>query len=184
MGGIIVALPKTEDAKNICDILRRRGLEVSAICNTGASILSSVNRFEHGVLICTKKFSDMHYTEINNYLPKNFEMILLATPTTIATCPIEIKTVALPFRAIDLCNAVENLLANQRRRIKKNKSLPRKRSEVEQNYINDAKKLLMEKNNMTEQEAFRYIQKNSMDSGTEMSQMAQMIITMKWASDI
>lgn len=179
MGGIIVALPKEEDAKNICDILRRRGLEVSAVCTTGSSVLSSLNRFEHGVLICTKRFSDMHYTEINNYLPKYFEMILLATPTIIANCPVEIKTIALPFRPIELCNTVEMMLANQRRKIKKNKSLPKKRSESDQNYINNAKMLLMTAHNMTEQEAFRYIQKNSMDSGTDMAEMAQMIITMQ-----
>ena len=46
----------------------------------------------------------------------------------------------------------------------------------EQNYINNAKWLLMERNHMTEQEAFRYIQKSSMDSGTNMVETAQMIL--------
>jgi len=36
--------------------------------------------------------------------------------------------------------------------------------------------LLMERNHMTEQEAFRYIQKSSMDSGTNMVETAQMIL--------
>ena len=51
-----------------------------------------------------------------------------------------------------------------------------KRTEQEQNYINNAKWLLMERNHMTEQEAFRYIQKSSMDSGTNMVETAQMIL--------
>ena len=55
---------------------------------------------------------------------------------------------------------------------------PKKRTEQEQNYINNAKWLLMERNNMTEQEAFRYIQKCSMDSGTNMVESAQMILMM------
>ena len=42
--------------------------------------------------------------------------------------------------------------------------------------INNAKWLLMERNHMTEQEAFRYIQKSSMDSGTNMVETAQMIL--------
>ena len=55
----------------------------------------------------------------------------------------------------------------------------RKRSREEQAYINQAKKLLMEKNQMTEQEAFRYIQKNSMDSCTNMVETAQMILLLQ-----
>ena len=51
MGGIIVALPKAEDAKSICDILKRRGMEVSAVCNTGSGILQEVSRFDYCVVI-------------------------------------------------------------------------------------------------------------------------------------
>lgn len=58
------------------------------------------------------------------------------------------------------------------------KSAPKKRAEQDQNYINNAKRLLMEKKHMTEQQAFRYIQKSSMDTGTNMVEAAQMIILM------
>ena len=44
--------------------------------------------------------------------------------------------------------------------------------------INQAKALLMERNNMTEEEAHRYIQKCSMDSGTNMLETAQMVISL------
>lgn len=37
--------------------------------------------------------------------------------------------------------------------------------------------MLMEKNNMTEQEAFRYIQKCSMDSGNTMVESATMVMS-------
>ena len=43
----------------------------------------------------------------------------------------------------------------------------------------ERKKELMEKNQMTEQEAFRYIQKNSMDSCTNMVETAQMILLLQ-----
>ena len=51
------------------------------------------------------------------------------------------------------------------------------RSEKERNLITNAKRILMERNNMTEAEAHRYIQKCSMDSGTNMVETAQMIIS-------
>ena len=47
----------------------------------------------------------------------------------------------------------------------------------ERNLITNAKRILMERNNMTEIEAHRYIQKCSMDSGTNMVETAQMIIS-------
>ena len=181
MGGIIVALPKTEDAKSICEILRRRGMEVSAVCNTGSSILQEASRFDYCVVICTKRFPDMHYTEINGYLPENCKMLLLAPANVLAMCKSEIRTLALPFRPSELTCIVEEILATQRKQIKKN-AVPKKRSIEEQKHINDAKTLLMKHKDMTEQEAFRYIQKCSMDSGTNMSEMAQMIISVNYGS--
>ena len=38
--------------------------------------------------------------------------------------------------------------------------------------------LLMERNHLTEEEAHRYIQKSSMDNGTNMVETAQMILTL------
>ena len=38
--------------------------------------------------------------------------------------------------------------------------------------------LLMARNNMTEPEAYRYLQKNSMDMGRTLSETAHMIISM------
>ena len=45
-------------------------------------------------------------------------------------------------------------------------------------FIDKAKALLMERNNMTEEEAHRYLQKCSMDSGTNMVETAQMVISL------
>ena len=44
--------------------------------------------------------------------------------------------------------------------------------------IKDAKALLMERNNMSEEEAHRYMQKVSMDSGNNMVETAGMILSM------
>jgi len=62
--------------------------------------------------------------------------------------------------------------------MKKQRAKPKKRSEKEQKIINDAKALLMERNHMTEEEAHRYIQKCSMDTGTNLVETAEMITTL------
>lgn len=178
MGSIIIALPKIEDAKRINDVLKRHGLEATAICTTGSNVLSQIHQLDSGVVICGSRFRDMHYTQLAEYLPDYFEMLLLASGETIESCPQGILTLAMPFRANDLLSTVEMMLQQQARRLKKLRNTPKKRSEKEQNYINNAKWILMERNHMTEQEAFRYIQKSSMDSGTNMVETAQMILLM------
>ncbi len=64
-------------------------------------------------------------------------------------------------------------------RIQEKSQKPKNRSEKEQEYIEKAKKIVMERKNMTEPEAFRYLQKCSMDSGTNMVETAQKIILLQ-----
>ena len=64
------------------------------------------------------------------------------------------------------------------RRRKKEKQKPKPRSKEERAVIENAKALLMERNHMTESEAHRYIQKCSMDRGTNLVETAQMILAL------
>ena len=59
---------------------------------------------------------------------------------------------------------------------RKEKKKPKARSWKEQNYISNAKMMLMQRNHLSEDEAYRYIQKSSMDSGTNMVETAQMLL--------
>lgn len=179
MGSIIVAMPKIEDAKKISEMLKSRGIQRIEICTTGSSVLSRVHQLDSGIVICTRKFKDMYCNEIAENLPDYFEMLLLTSKEGYADCPPGVMTILLPFRASDLISSVEMMLMQLERRIRKNRSKLKKRSQEEQEYIDKAKKILMERNNMTEPEAFRYIQKCSMDSCTNMVETAQMIILLQ-----
>ena len=178
MSSIIVALPKEEDANRIKEILQRYGFRPSALCGTGSKALSCAHQFDYGIIICGRRMRDMNYTELMEYLPNNFEILLLASASALSACPPGIMTLAMPFRPNDLAGTVEMILQQQARRYGKSKAVPKKRTEREQNYINNAKMVLMDRNHMTEQDAYRYIQKCSMDSGTNMVETAQMILTL------
>ena len=56
---------------------------------------------------------------------------------------------------------------------------PRVRNEEEASIIQSAKRLLMERNHMTEEEAHRHLQKHSMDYSVSMVETAQMLLAMK-----
>ena len=176
MASIIIAMPKAEDAKKISDLLKRYGIGNPEICTTAASALLQVNSRESGVVVFGSAMKDMHYSEFIEYIPENFEILLLAPLMELNNTPPGLMVITYPFKAADLLNTVEMQLENIRRRIKKKKSQPKKRSPEEQKYIDDAKALLMERNHLTEPEAFRYIQKCSMDSGTNLVETAQMIL--------
>jgi len=177
MADIIVAFPKLEDAEKLRKLLIRNGYDAGTACDSGAKAISAASRLDGGVVICGYKFSDMHYFEINDYLPKGFQMLLLASPVKLADCSGSgIMCLAMPFKIHDLLATLELMMVQYDRWRKKQKHKPKARPENEKKIITRAKELLMERNKMTEEEAHHYIQKTSMDSATNMAETAQMII--------
>ena len=71
---------------------------------------------------------------------------------------------------------MSDLLTDIHRKLKQEKEKPDKRSADEQGVINQTKSLLIEKNGMTEEEAHRYLQKRSMDNGTNMVETSYMVL--------
>ena len=55
---------------------------------------------------------------------------------------------------------------------------PRVRSAQEEALLKEAKEILMARNHLTENEAHKYLQKCSMDSGTNLVETAAMVLAM------
>lgn len=177
MAHIVVAFPKIEDAVSIKNLLMKNGYLVAAVCTSGAKVLSTIDSYNEGIVVCGYKLKDMIYSELRANMPAEFEMLLLASATKINGMNYEgVIPVTMPLRAGDLINTVAMLSINIERRRKKFKNIPKKRSEEEQKTIDRAKGILMEKHCMTEAEAYRYLQKTSMDSGTGLAETAEMVI--------
>ena len=186
---IVIALPKIEDAKKIRTVLNRYGFTVAAVCNSGANALASISELDGGVLLCGYHLQDMYYRDLLDYMPDYFEMLLMASrgviseaPTSILCVGMPILSVEMPIKSGDLVNTVSMILMQQERKRRKEKKKPKLRSEKEQNYISNAKMLLMERNHLSEDDAYRYIQKCSMDSGTNMVETAQMVLMLLYDS--
>ena len=84
----------------------------------------------------------------------------------------------MPLKVHELISTVGMMSQNLVRRKKKLREKPRQRNEEEAATIAKAKELLMGRNNMTEEEAHRYLQKHSMDNSTSMVETAQMVLSM------
>lgn len=179
MSNIVIAFPKKEVAQNIRKILSQSGYSVQAVCSTGAQALASVNNLENGILICGSRFIDMMYMEIHDYLPPEFQMLLIASPTSIQEREVEnLVCLELPMKVHELLQTLEMMEGQIRRRRKRFRSIPRQRSEEDRQMIEQAKALLMDRNKFSEEEAHRYIQKRSMENGTGLVEVAQMTLSL------
>ena len=179
MADIIIAFPKLDDAKNLKKLLLRNGYDVSLVCDNGAQIVSAVNELDGGVVICGYRFRDMHFSEVLDYLPKGFQMLLMASPAKLEDSDIsEVVSLPMPLKVQDLLNTLEMMAAGVERKRKRRKAMPKVRSDEDRKVLDEAKVLLMERNGMTEEEAHRYIQKCSMDSGTNLVETAEMVLSM------
>ena len=179
MSNIVIAFPKKEVAQNIRKILSQSGYSVQAVCSTGAQALASVNNLENGILICGSRFIDMMYMEIHDYLPPEFQMLLIASPTSIQEREVEnLVCLELPMKVHELLQTLEMMEGQIRRRRKRLRNIPRQRPEEDRQMIEQAKALLMDRNKFSEEEAHRYIQKRSMENGTGLVEVAQMILSL------
>ena len=166
-----------ENAKSIKNILVKSGYDVAAVCTTGAQTLQSANTLEGGIVICSHHFIDMMYQELYEYLPPQFQMLLVASPAVCSEREIaDIVCLSMPLKVHELVQTVEMMEYTIARKRKKMRAQPKQRSEAERNIILEAKSVLMSRNNLTEEEAHRYIQKRSMNNGTDMVETAQMIL--------
>lgn len=176
MGAIIVAMPRPEDSERIASIIRQSGIWADTLmCSSGAEILRRVEDMDIGLVICTRKLKDMGYEELHEYLPAGLNMLLLTKDIKIDLYSGNIIILQIPFRPADLVSSIRMLLPDK---MSGDRKRPALRSALDKQTIDKAKALLMARNNMTEPEAYRYLQKNSMDMGRTLSETAHMIISM------
>ena len=179
MVNVVVVFPRIEDAKSIRNLLVRSGYKVSAVCTSGAQALAAADRLGSGVIVGGYRYPDMIYEELYNNVAPSFEMVLLASARALSEGVAEgVVSIEMPLKAYDLLSSLDMVVENLERRKRRKRTQPPQRSGEDRKLIEEAKALLMERNHMSEEEAHRYLQKASMDSGTNMVETAEMIFTL------
>jgi len=177
MGAILVAMPKHEDSGRIAHIIKESDIwEEIFICDTGSEVLRRVEDMDISVVLCTRRLRDMGYEELYNYLPASMNMLLLTKDVRTDIFSSNIIILQMPFKTGDLLSSLRMILPAGYRRRRPDK--PPARSDGDKLTIDEAKKLLMERNSMSEPEAYRYLQKNSMDMGRTLLETAHMILSL------
>lgn len=177
MINIIVVFRKIEDARNIRNVLVRNGFTVTAVCSTGLQAISQADNLKGGIVICGSHLTDMPWSELRQGLSSDFQLLLMAKSSVLPSLrDNDIVCLPLPVKVGDLVETVGMMARTLERQMRRRKMKPRARSESDEAAIREAKQVLMERNNMTEPEAHRYLQKHAMDTGTSLEEMARMAL--------
>lgn len=182
MSVILLAFSGKKTSEKIRSVLLRSGWTDVRIVSGGGEALREMGKQSSGILICPVRMRDMDYHEVLRSLPDFYQILLIDSAQNVSGRREEnVMALTLPVAVRDITSTVGMMLADIDhawvRERKRRRNIPRKRSPEEQKVLDEAKHFLMDRNHMTEPEAFRYIQKNSMDTGRTMQETAEMILT-------
>lgn len=170
----IIAINDGELEKTVTNAFSNRGIQVRYHCHSGAEVIRAVKQMGGGVVICPFKLSDMTVNDLASALGNDALLLTLAKGKELSLIDRdEVFKLPVPVRLSELLGAVTMLMQMDDMRAAQ---LIPKRSKKSQDHVDEAKRLLMQHYDMTEPEAHRYLQTNSMKQGARMSDTAFFII--------
>ena len=174
MDRIIVAFENENNRKRICDMLEASGITIRGSCRSGSEAIRAIRKMSGGIVICGYKLPEMTVTDLAYDLGSIAMVLAIAPSQQLEMCRNEnVFKLPTPFTKSDLVSSVRMLLQLEGKHFK---TTPPRRSEKELAEISKAKELLMSRNGMTEEEAHRFIQRRSMDTGAKAVETARIII--------
>jgi response regulator NasT len=176
---IILVFPKQETAKNLRNVLRRSGYSVDMVCSTVAQARQAISEYDSGIIVSNYKLVDGMAIDIYDSAGGRFRFLMIGPKDYVEARAIpDVFSLPTPLHVSEFLSTMEVMTYAYSRWRKKMRARPRQRSKEEQDVIDRAKELLMERNGLTEEEAHRYIQKSSMDNGTGVVETAGMILSL------
>ena len=154
-------------------MLESTGITVHSRCRSGAEAIRMTEKLNGGVIVCGFKFPDMTAEYLASCVKENTMVLLLANAQQLRLVDDSIFKLPFPVSKSDLAASVRMLIQIELNNFRKTVSADRT---AEKATVLKAKELLMSDRNMSEEDAYRYIQKRSMDSGCKMYEVARHII--------
>ena len=169
---VIVAFESEKDREAIASLLEKNGLSVRCACRTGQEAIRAYKQTGNGTIVCGFKFPDMPVLQLAHALDREDVAILVVAKGTLLDLIEDDRLfrIPAPFRPAELVGAVRMLEQLQHRRGKT------ARTEDEKQLISDAKTLLMEQEHFTEEQAHRYLQRQSMETSLKLVEVARLIL--------
>lgn len=174
MDRIIVAFESTNSHRRVTEMLESGGISVRCSCRSGAEVIRTINRMGGGIVICASKLSDMSASDLAQDLKGSAMLLVVAASNQLTFCNSDdVFKLPTPVSRTDLIASVRMLIQMEQKYLRL--TLPR-RSIEDTRLVESAKKLLMAKNHISEEQAHNFIQKKSMENRSKMAEAAQLIL--------
>jgi len=183
---ITVALHNAEAAEKIRTALQHSGYAVGEACASGSEAIRRVRMGATDILLINLEMPDMTGLEVATIVgDENLcSVILFVSPEKRALCEdvvedYDITLFPKPVNLSALMGTIDVVLQNHRRMGRMEKELDELKTGLEnRKLIRRAKGILMKRKSISEAEAYRRIQKMSMDSRVAMKDIALKIIAL------
>jgi response regulator NasT len=185
MKNIIIAFSNPLLTNWASSILHRGGYNIEYTCKAAGDVVRVADFCTSTVVLCGYQFPDMTAEDLLNSLEGRLAMVtvLLSHQQPISERPDQL-VVRYPVSAAELLQSIEiaercaafaaaALAAGNRGGIKSKQT---ERPAEEKLLILKAKELLIERYQMTESQAHRFLQKSSMDHGTKLIDSARLVL--------
>lgn len=167
MKNIIIIYPSKKTALQLRDVLVGNGFSVSNICALGSTALGIAQDMRSGVIITASILPDMSCKSLAEHLPADFDIISLSKGGA-ENYGSGVITLPLPLNRTEFLQTVAVLVSSA-------SSFTRRKAE-DRDLITDAKLILMKNRQMSESQAHRFLQKESMHTGKSMNELAREIV--------
>lgn len=177
---IMVALNNLDNAQKVKDILRMEGHEVASVCTSGYELIRRAKVHDECLIIIGYSLVDMNINEVYDALSENCSFLALVNgpQKSIVEENTDIYCISNPINKIALGNAVGMIYQGRKKLSKLKEKVEILECKIEERKnIEKAKGILMKTMGLSEDGAFRYIQKNSMKTGLKMNEIAKSILS-------
>lgn len=171
MKEIIIASVNSKSAERIRAILQSGHISVNRVFSSGREILSYASIQPDIIAVCGK-LSDMSATYLAELAPVGAEIVFLlpsGEPQT-AFCS-NLVTLTMPVNRAELLDTLRLLGAGEARGF----AVKNMRSADEEKAVDNAKRILINRYRISESEAYRLLQRRSMETGIKLTELARII---------
>jgi response regulator NasT len=180
MKSVLLAFQNDQASAVIKNVLVQGGYKIYADCRSGAEVIRTAERCCDAIptVVCGFRLTDMTARDLYDMLPKDTNIVVLLSPQQSSLrfdFPPEMLALNLPVARRELMDTLENIEAMAYERNLHRERV--QRSVDDKKIIDEAKAILMTRHMMTEVQAHRYLQRQSMNNGRKMVDTAALIIS-------
>ena len=170
MHQVIVAFERPSNCDRIRELLEGADEFSCLVCRSGAQVRRAAGKLGAELVVCGFKLADESCESVFHDLPQGCAMLMVAPQAQLDLCEAGgVCKLPTPVRRSELLSSVRQLLQPSRGRAPG-------RSQEERELVERAKRVLIRDSGMTEDQAHRFLQKRSMDSGARLTDTARLLL--------